>query len=101
MYAEQQYSLSSQGFSRPRLVNSCDLGSGTNSVHLGVWPFMCYLHMLLVTWSLSHPPLEQVHAITLPSGAILLAFDDSERLRTPLALAMSRNGGETWYGILL
>ena len=38
--------------------------------------------------------------MTLPSGAILLAFDDSERLRTPLALAMSRNGGETWYGIL-
>ena len=37
--------------------------------------------------------------MTLPSGAILLAFDDSERLRTPLALAMSRNGGETWCGV--
>ena len=47
-----------------------------------------------------HPSLRQVHATTLPSGALLLAFDDSERLRTPLALAMSRNGGETWYGVL-
>ena len=87
--------------SRPRLVNSCDLGSGTDGVHLGVWPFMSYLHTTLVMWSPSHPPLRQVHAITLPSGAILLAFDDSERLRTPLAFAMSRNGGETWYGILM
>jgi hypothetical protein len=39
--------------------------------------------------------------MTLPSGAILLAFDDSERLRTPLALAMSRDGGEKWCGIFL
>lgn len=38
----------------------------------------------------------QVHVITLPSGALLLAFDDDERLRTPLAFAMSKDGGDTW-----
>ena len=43
---------------------------------------------------------QQVHAITLPSGALLLAFDDDMRLRTPLAFAMSRDGGETWCGLV-
>lgn len=36
--------------------------------------------------------------IALPSGALLLAFDDDARLRTPLALSMSRDGGDTWCG---
>jgi hypothetical protein len=41
----------------------------------------------------------QVHVIALPNGDLLLAYDDDANLRTPLALAMSRNGGASWHRV--
>ena len=41
----------------------------------------------------------QVHVTALPNGDLLLAFDDDRELRTPLALALSRDGGESWCGM--
>ena len=41
----------------------------------------------------------QVHVVALPNGDLLLAYDDDANLRTPLALAMSRDGGATWHQV--
>ncbi len=41
----------------------------------------------------------QVHVVALPNGDLLLAYDDDANLRTPLALAMSRDGGATWHRV--
>ena len=43
--------------------------------------------------------LAQVHAVALPNGDLLLAYDDDANLRTPLALAMSRDGGASWHRV--
>jgi BNR repeat-like domain len=34
--------------------------------------------------------------IALPGGELLLAFNDHKVNRTPLSLALSRDGGATW-----
>ena len=37
--------------------------------------------------------------VALPNRDLLLAYDDDANLRTPLALAMSRDGGATWHRV--
>lgn len=44
-------------------------------------------------------PNSGIDLTALPDGSLLLAFDDSERLRTPLRLARSADGGRTWSRI--
>lgn len=44
-------------------------------------------------------PNSGIDIAALPDGSLLLAFDDSERLRTPLRLARSTDGGRTWSRI--
>ena len=44
-------------------------------------------------------PNSGIDVTALPDGSLLLAFDDSERLRTPLRLARSTDDGRTWTRI--
>lgn len=44
-------------------------------------------------------PNSAVHALSLPSGAILMAFNDSRQSRENLKLAVSRDGGLNWTRI--
>ena len=37
--------------------------------------------------------------VALPNRDLLLAYDDDMNLRTPLALAMSRDNGATWHQV--
>lgn len=57
-----------------------------------------------LTWSTAAAtqlpnPDSKVHVMALPNGVLLLAYNDSPSLRTPLALAMSRDGGDTWVRV--
>lgn len=44
-------------------------------------------------------PNSGIDVVELPDGSLLLAFDDSERLRTPLRLARSRDDGRSWQRV--
>ena len=67
-------------FSMPSQLRPCTLSSGKNNYNIQ------HMH-------------SQVHLLGLPGGDLLLAFDDDTRLRTPLALAMSRDGGDSWCAL--
>jgi predicted neuraminidase len=57
------------------------------------------------TWSRANPtalpnPNSAIDAVNLGSGLIVLAYNHSTSARTPLTLALSRDGGTTWRRFL-
>lgn len=57
------------------------------------------------TWSRPHPtnlrnPNSGIDVVRLPDGRLLCAYNDSERRRYPLSLAVSENGGREWQKLM-
>jgi len=57
------------------------------------------------TWTKATPtdlpnPNSGIDALRLPSGRILIVYNDSSTLRTPLSMAASNDGGRTWKKLL-
>lgn len=58
------------------------------------------------TWDVAHPtklpnPNSGIDAVRLNDGQILLVYNHSQQQRTPLNLALSNDGGETWASVFV
>ncbi len=64
-------------------------------------PWICHSSDEGATWSRPHPtglrsPNSPHTVTTAPDGSLLLLYNDSDHLRTPLSIARSTDGGISW-----